>query len=110
MEFFYLVGSVGADKYGECLLSIRLELLDMFGRGYVIDHCISTLKKEKEETLFRYYVTDSLTNIATFVAQLGSGKYEVPRYADMIQPPKEEKEERTADEIIVSISDKLANL
>ena len=38
------------------------------GRGYVIDHCISTLKREKlketEEKSFRIYVTDALSAIA----------------------------------------------
>ena len=76
----------------------------------MIDHCILTLKKEKEAIIFKNYVSDSLTNIAKMIASLGRGKYEVPRYAELIEPSATAKEERTEDEVISSISEKLARL
>lgn len=76
----------------------------------MIDHCISTLKKEKETAIFKNYVTDSLRNIGQMVAALGQGKYDVPRYAELIEVSREPKEERTAEEVIDSISDKLARM
>ena len=34
------------------------------GRGYVIEHCISSLKLNNEEKAFKIYVTDALMAIA----------------------------------------------
>lgn len=74
-----------------------------------MDHCISTLKKEREERLFEVYVTDTLKNIGTMVAALGQGQYEAPRFADIVEiKPVEVEETRTEEEVIDTLSEELA--
>ena len=37
----------------------------MMGSGYVIDHCMSALRKSREEDAFRMYIADGLYAIVT---------------------------------------------
>ena len=71
-------------------------MLDLFGRRYVIDHCISAFRIQAEEKIYRVYVTDGLRALCG-----GQGD----RYYDLITPGKEET--RTAEEIIDNIKGKL---
>ena len=50
-----------------------MDLLELFGRRYVIDHCISQLKKFSEDEIFRIYITDALKAIANNTGKLTSG-------------------------------------
>jgi hypothetical protein len=70
----------------------------------VVDSCISLLVKEKKEKEYRIYVTDILTSIlkSQFAEPIN-----VPRYIDLVEHPRVTKPERTADEIIKDISQKL---
>lgn len=70
----------------------------------MVDSCISLLVKEKKEKEYRIYVTDILTSIlrSQFAEPIN-----VPRYIDLVEPPRVVKPERTADEIIKNISQKL---
>ena len=70
---------MGADQYFECVKSVRLDLLEIFGREYVVEHCISAFKILQEEKVFKIYVTDSLK-------AMGEGKRLADRYADIIIP------------------------
>lgn len=60
--------AVGPDGYFDLCEDIRLDLLDLYGRGYVIDHCVAAFlrmrKKEAKETLYKAYLTDALKLIA----------------------------------------------
>ena len=76
----------------------------------MIDHCVSTLKKERDETIYRNYIADTLRNIAQITAALGQGKYDAPRYAEFVEVAKEPKEEKTAEQVIDKISEKLARI
>ena len=38
--------------------------MELLGRGYVIEHCISALKSNNEEKAYKIYVTDALKAIA----------------------------------------------
>ena len=59
--------------------TIRLDLLDLFGRTYVLEHCINAVREDTEIKAFRLYVTDLLKSIAeSFGAEV---RY---RYADII--------------------------
>jgi disulfide oxidoreductase YuzD len=60
--------------------------------------------EERKEKEYRVYVTDILLSIlkAQFTERI-----DIPRYIDIINPPKEKKLDRTADEIIQDISHKL---
>lgn len=68
-------------------------MLDLFGSGYVIDHCISAFLKLQRKELYQTYVTDALKVIGHLNM----------RFADVFKKP----ETRTAKEIINGIKDKL---
>lgn len=80
--------------------------MELFGRSYVIDHCVAEIKKENELEVYRVYITDCLRLIAKNVAPIAHGEYIGKRYAEIIHPKPEET--RTAEEIIDSIKQKLA--
>ena len=71
-------------------------MLELFGSGYVIDHCVSALFEYRKEELYRTYITDALK--AHFRLNI--------RYADLLKPP----ETRTSEEIIDNIKGKLSRL
>lgn len=83
-------------------------MLDLFGREYVIDHCVAALKAERQEQNKVMYITDVMRLTLDAVARLGNGNVNIPRYADIIKPPKEEK--RTPDEIIDHMKAKIRAL
>lgn len=82
-------------------------MLDLFGRGYVIDHCVSLLRKKREEEAYKAYITDVLRLIANVQYKRAGGTEEaVPtRFYDVIHPKKESTQ--TADEIIYSFQKRL---
>ena len=55
-------------------------MLELFGRGYVIEHCISSFKKNNEEMTYRVYVTDLLRYL--------TGDNKIRRYYDLVKPDK----------------------
>lgn len=67
----------------------------------MIDYCISLFKKKQEEKSYRVYVTEMLRGLAK-----AHGLDISMTYLDMITPPKQE-EEKTADEVIYNIRQKL---
>lgn len=71
----------------------------------MIDNCISYFHKEQTRKAYDVYVTDVLRIIAENAAKRYGGSYVKMRYAEIIDPPKEET--RSADEIIDSIRSKL---
>ena len=73
------------------------------GRGYVIEHCVSTLNSIRKEENYRVYLTDVLRVISKGVG------YEIKlSYADFLKKAKDsqEEDERTPDEIINTIKAK----
>ena len=84
-------------------------MLELFGRGYVIQHCVSLLNKKSEERAFQYYVTDTLKVMANILykANGGEGILIDLRYYDVMNQKKEEKPTQTADEIIYSFQKRL---
>ena len=79
--------------------------MELNGVGYVIDHCISYFYKEQRHRAYEVYVTDVLRIISENTAKQVGGSYVKARYAEIIDPPKEET--RTADQIIDNIRSKL---
>ena len=57
-------------------------------------------EREKTEA-YRIYVTDALRVVAENTARFASGNYIKARYADMIEPKKQDN--RTGDEIVADI-------
>lgn len=79
------------------------------GIGYVIEHYIAFFKKEQHEKAYKNYVTDALRIITENTARaVNNGIYLKARYAELIEPIK--KEERTANEIIDDLKQKLRRL
>lgn len=72
---------MGADEYAEGLRTINPQLLEILGRSYVIESCITAFRVKQEEMIYRVYITDTLRAIARSGA---------PRYWDFIKPSKDE--------------------
>ena len=68
----------------------------MFGRTYVLEHCVKSIREEAEFKAFKVYVTDLLKPIAEFC-----GAEVNYRYADIIS--MEKKDTRTGDEIALEV-------
>lgn len=72
---------------------MRLDLLELFGSGYVIDHCVAAINAEQQEECYRVYVTDMLANIYNGLG--GSCK---TRYYNILHPAPVDT--RSAEEIV----------
>ena len=70
--------------------------MDLFGKQYVIDHCIQVLEENFEQKAFRIYVSDLLK----VTAELLGGTVD-RRYADIISKQKEP--ELSGDEIALKV-------
>ena len=78
----------------------------MLGSGYVIDNYISVFHKEQEDKAYRIYVTDTLRVLTENTAKaVHDGMYFKMRFSEILAPPK--KEERTEEEVITNLMDKL---
>lgn len=95
MGFFYFIGSCGAENWDYEGLSV--ELLNLVGKGYVIDHCVSLFNKKMKEMQYKVYLTDALKLINDNLVKLVGGDVMRERYYDAI---KEDKgPQKTGDEI-----------
>lgn len=66
---------------------------------------MSLFEKEREEKLFKSYVSECLRIIAENTAKFAGGNYIELKYSDLIEPKPAER--RTAEEIISGIRSKL---
>ena len=82
--------------------------MEIVGIGYVIEHYIAFFQKEQKEKAYKVYITDALKIIAENTAKANGGSYLTARYAELIEPKKEET--RTAVEIINVLKEKLERL
>lgn len=81
--------------------TIRLDMLDLLGKGYVVDHCMAFFRSRKEQEKYLSYYADALSIISETLASYVGGKY-VKRMGE-----GQKEETRTASEIIDSIKAKL---
>lgn len=90
-------------------MTIRMDLLDLFGRGYVIEHCMSLFKKRQEEKAYKIYMSDVGFALVNIVGKSFGAKENIiaQRFFEIIEPTKEEKEEETEEQIIARIRKKL---
>lgn len=65
----------------------------------------AVLAEHHKQELYRIYTTDALQLLGESVAAQMAGRYLSQRYADLINPPKQET--RTAEEIIDHMKDVL---
>ena len=70
--------------------------MELFGSGYVIDHCITAYSLITEELNYKIYVTDCLKVLI--------GGENVPRYIDLIKNNNDAEPKETAEQIIDRIS------
>ena len=83
-------------------MTIRLDLLEIFGSGYVVDHCVAVFAKKEQEKMFRSYLADSLMAIANNTAGLAEqGQVMTARLAELMSWV--DVDERTGDEIALDI-------
>lgn len=99
MGFFYFIGSCGAENWN--YTGINVGLLDMLGKGYAVEYCVSLYNKRMEEKAYRIYVTDTLKNINACLAHTFSGTVMSQRFAELLDIRREP--EKTGDEIAMEI-------
>ena len=91
---------------------MRMDYLEMFGREYVLEHCLITVKQEREQKFQReadryctYYLADCLRviteNTAKSVNPGNSAGYIAMTLKDIMDPKP--KNEKTGDEIVLDI-------
>lgn len=71
----------------------------------MIEHVVTAYKESQNEKAFQFYVSDVLRLTLMGVAALGRSNVDIPRYADILDPPKEET--RTGKEIIEQMKNKI---
>jgi hypothetical protein len=80
----------------------------MFGWGYAKDLCISLFQKEQEEKAVKIYYAECLRIMTENTAKIGGGGYIQAKLAEILDPKPVDN--RTADEIINGIKDKLEQM
>lgn len=73
--------------------------MELFGSGYVIDHCISAYNLYTEDKIYKMYVTDVLR----------AGR-DIPRWIDLIEQSYGDENKETAEEIVSRLSEGLDKL
>ncbi len=73
-------------------------MVDLMGKGYATDYCISLFRKKQEERRFQSYVADVLMIMNNNIQQRIGGAKITQRYSDYFTRKKEDK--RTAKEIV----------
>ena len=96
---------MGSDSYADALETIRIDLLEIFGKSYIIQHCVAFLKNRAIHKAYQMYVTDALKVIAENTSRMGGGATLNMRFADIVSDEK--PDERTEEDIINSIKEKL---
>jgi hypothetical protein len=75
-------------------------MVELCGKRYIIDYCIASLKKKRENKAFKTYVTDALKAIADNTAGGEQRHYMSVRWVEMIEPqiePEKSPEEQAAE-------------
>ena len=97
---------------------IRLDLLELYGREYVIEHCTSVYLKRREDRLYKVYITDVLKAIAENTTHYQGaeemfdyGSSISMRWIDVIEPQEEVKEtdDRSCTDIVDDIWERIRN-
>ena len=89
--------------------------MELYGRSYVVEHCVSERLKQDKEKLYRAYVTDALKIIAENTTHY-QGAEEMfdygstlnARWIDVLEPQKEEPtDDRSCEEIVDDIWERI---
>lgn len=71
-------------------------MVDLMGKGYVVDYCISLLRKKQEQRRFQVYLTDVLMVMNNNIVRAFGGGKITQRYADYFK----KEDTRTAGQIV----------
>lgn len=92
-------------------------MLEIYGKGYVNELCISLFEKYQEEKSYRIYITDCLQTIAentTHIMGMNGvvdyGRKMTMRWLDLIEPKKKKpdlNETMSCDQIVDKIWNKI---
>ena len=90
-------------------------MLELFGRNYVIEHCVSEFERFQADEAFRIYLTDTLkvlvengTHYLTAKGFVDYGKTINRRWFEIMNPPEEvEEDNRTISEVVDAIWSKI---
>lgn len=82
----------------------------IYGKRYAIEHLVSSYKADMERKRYQEYVTDALKGLTEILTALGGHPIQVPRFTQSEKPIKEQREERTAEEVVRSIKEKLRKM
>lgn len=82
-------------------------MVELLGRQYVLDFCVSECSAMNQEKAYRVYMSDVLKVLAEGYYAAHGGKLELPRLYDQLYGPTEPEETRTEAEIIEDIKRKL---
>ena len=90
---------MGADEYFRCCETIRLDLLELLGKEYIVEHCIYELKKRNEMSIYHNYIAMTLYAIS-------NNRRMVKTYQEVINVKNTPVDNRTGDEIAVDVISK----
>lgn len=76
-----------------------MDLLEVYGRGYIMQHCIAYMTEKMEERRYRAYITDALMAIAENTARFAGGQTMRGRWYQAYEP----QDTRTGDEIALQV-------
>ena len=76
-----------------------------------MEHCVAAFLKKQNDKLYQVYITDTLKMIAENTSNFAGGKAPGIRWIDaMNDMEKPKEEEKTAEEVIDHIKEKLAKM
>lgn len=94
---------MGEEEYQLGIESLNLNLAEICGKQYIIEHIVADYKQRSAEKMYKYYITDLLKSLAE------SQRISVnQRYYDMIN--ENCTGEKTADQIAADILEEFERL
>lgn len=90
---------MGSDEYFRCISTIRLDMLELMGSGYVVEHCVAAFAERCEKKAYRNYMADGIKCISETIANVYGGTYMENRLADLMDTTPE----KTGDEIALEV-------
>lgn len=99
MGFFRVVGGLGAEVWDYS--GIDLALVELIGKGYVVDHCIALYNRIQKEDAFREMLISSINQLNLNFAERFGGRVTRYGYLDLFK--KVIEPEKSGDEIAAEI-------
>ena len=85
-------------------------MLELFGSGYVIDHCITALSEEREKKQIVYYISNRLYDMNEILATQFGGRYAQQSLYEVMEGENKPKETRTGEQIKRDLMAKINSL